>query len=190
MSHLSGDVLNLYLDDELASGERGAAEAHLRGCPDCRRELNALRGLSARLAGLPLEPLPLDLAPLVLRRIESPRPGWADRVGAGLLVGQVIAVALVAAWYLTQSSQPDVLGPGWFWLAQPVTFFLPWIDSLVAGFAPSLPDVGGEIPTGIAMENLQVGGIIVLLLGALWVVSNRMLLADGRNARRGEQGRS
>ena len=43
MSHLSGDVLNLYLDDELASGERDAAGG------------GSLPEIRYRLAGAPRE---------------------------------------------------------------------------------------------------------------------------------------
>jgi anti-sigma factor RsiW len=37
------DLLAAYLDDEATSEERVQIEAHLAGCRDCRRELEALR---------------------------------------------------------------------------------------------------------------------------------------------------
>jgi anti-sigma factor RsiW len=190
MSHLTSDVLNLYLDDELANGDRQTTEAHLRACADCRQELAALREFSARLGDLPPEPLPRDVAPLVMRRIAPARPAWRVRVGAGVLAAQLIAVVLVAAWLVTQSSRPDLLGPGWAWLAAPAAFLVSWTDPVIPGSTAVLSDVGDVVPATLLAQVTPVWGILVTLAGVLWLVGNRLLLADGLNSTQPERGRS
>lgn len=69
------DRLSEYLDDELASGERAALEAHLGTCADCRATLDDLRRVVARAQGLEDRPPATDLW-----------AGVAERIGAGKVV--------------------------------------------------------------------------------------------------------
>lgn len=52
MRHL-GERLTAFVDGELGHGDRDRVLAHLAGCPDCRAEADALRGLKRRLYALP-----------------------------------------------------------------------------------------------------------------------------------------
>jgi len=69
------DTLSAYLDEALGPDERSLVAAHLEGCPECRRELEALRGTVA-----------------LLQRVAPPRApvGFVDRV---------VAAARPRPWY-------------------------------------------------------------------------------------------
>ena len=69
------DTLSAYLDGALAPDERSLVAAHLEGCAECRRELEALRGTVA-----------------LLKRVEAARApaGFVDRV---------VAAARPRPWY-------------------------------------------------------------------------------------------
>ena len=62
-----------YAVDALDDLERARFEAHLRGCPDCRIEVETFRETAAALAVDPIEP-PARLRAEVLAGIESIRP--------------------------------------------------------------------------------------------------------------------
>jgi anti-sigma factor RsiW len=47
--------LSAYMDEELAAEERGAVEAHLRGCAACARHLEELKAVEAAARALPLD---------------------------------------------------------------------------------------------------------------------------------------
>ncbi|MEL7647442.1 MAG: DUF4349 domain-containing protein [Sedimentibacter sp.] len=53
------DMLSLYIDDELDEEERLLVEEHLRGCEDCRRELDEYKKIIQALRDLPDEEPPL-----------------------------------------------------------------------------------------------------------------------------------
>ena len=69
------DRLSEYLDGELDAQERGALEAHLSGCAECRATLAELRQVVARAKGLEDRPPKTDLW-----------PGVAERIGSGKVV--------------------------------------------------------------------------------------------------------
>src|SRR5205085_5523152 len=100
------DDLSAYLDGALPALERQALEAHLGGCPDCRRERDRLAGALAVLAAAPAPPPPSpSFAASFQRRLESERPGFAERLAMFFAVpkvrlsfaGGAVAAALVAA---------------------------------------------------------------------------------------------
>jgi anti-sigma-K factor RskA len=71
-----------YLLGKLESGEAERFEAHLAGCPDCRRHLDELGGLPALLAqAAPATPLPDGLRARTLSAVRG-RASEADRAGA------------------------------------------------------------------------------------------------------------
>ena len=43
------DLLSAYLDEAVDPDDRSRVDAHLEGCDECRRELEALRGTVALL---------------------------------------------------------------------------------------------------------------------------------------------
>jgi anti-sigma factor RsiW len=93
MNHLSSEILNALLDEQLTPVERGDAQAHLAACAECRAELDALDRVTTTLASLTPEPLPVELAPRVLAQITpTRRVRWADV----LIVIETVAVILLA----------------------------------------------------------------------------------------------
>ena len=63
--------LSEYIDGEMPADDREALEAHLESCPECRAELNALRGAVEAVAGLPVQRAPADLARTVVAGIRA-----------------------------------------------------------------------------------------------------------------------
>lgn len=73
MSHLTRETLSQIADE----GADPRAQAHLEECPVCRRELDAMRDLTAGLRALPEPPVPPAVWSGVVRRLVS-----EGRVGA------------------------------------------------------------------------------------------------------------
>ena len=59
-------LLSTFYDGELSSDKWSAVEEHLKGCPDCARELEGFRTLSALAEGL-IHPEPPPKAPSASR---------------------------------------------------------------------------------------------------------------------------
>ncbi|MFN8005693.1 MAG: zf-HC2 domain-containing protein [Terriglobia bacterium] len=82
-----------YLGKEITREQTNALAAHLKGCPACREELNALAGVQSILRhGWPDEEMPKSL------RLERPRSSW-DRFGRFLIPGEwprALAVGVVS----------------------------------------------------------------------------------------------
>src|SRR5437763_9080046 len=93
--------VHAFYDDEMPLSQRGAFEAHLQTCGDCRQLLAMLRRTSALIAAAPLAELP----PAVLARLtntwDSVRErasergvmriaGWLTAAAAALLVGALL----------------------------------------------------------------------------------------------------
>jgi hypothetical protein len=108
MSHLSRDERLLALDEALD----GARQIHLASCTACRTEVEALRGVVARVRAVDVpEPSPLfwdhlaarvgdaiarEPAPVAVRGWWSPRLAWAA----------IVVVVAAGAGYLTRSAPP------------------------------------------------------------------------------------
>jgi anti-sigma factor RsiW len=99
--HPSEQVLNMYLDEELNTGERGQVKAHLAACAVCRAELQALQQLFVALEGLEVDPTPApDLVPGVLARVRPRR----HTIGLRWLIPAIQGAAALAllAWGWTR----------------------------------------------------------------------------------------
>jgi hypothetical protein len=71
-THISEELLSDLADGELGSEHRASALAHVEACPQCRRELEAIRSIKADLAALPKEQAPArDLWPGIRGRLEA-----------------------------------------------------------------------------------------------------------------------
>ncbi|MCL2645883.1 MAG: anti-sigma factor [Phycisphaerales bacterium] len=109
MEHVS-NRLSAYLDGQLPSDLRAQVETHLAECPDCSRELTALRQTSAVLQQLPLT----APSPVLLERLHASiesavrRPVIAMERFIGLLSGIAACLALVGCLLLMQ---PHVTAP-------------------------------------------------------------------------------
>lgn len=99
MTHPS-ELISVYLDGELSSGERAELHGHLSGCGRCSVELADVQRVRAAIRSLPVLELPADILPGV--GVE------ADVIGLhrnrGMWVGvaaAVIALVIAGAALLT-----------------------------------------------------------------------------------------
>ena len=80
------DQLSDYLDGELSADERGAVEAHLRGCAACAAVLNDLKRVVARAQSVDARPPQADLWAGIAARIDAARrrrrAAWCRSRGA------------------------------------------------------------------------------------------------------------
>ena len=185
MSHLSSQTLDLYLDDELAAGERRAVESHLEACAHCRGRLAGLRELFVALDTLQSESIPVDLAPRVLERVSSRARLWvAGAAILTILAAQVGVTALLVLWPVWPV-WPVWPGPGdWFAHALSIVSgtqsqgspgpLAP--DSLLAGAQGWLGNIANQ-GAGLLERIDPVQWWVALAVGAiLWLVGNRLLI--------------
>jgi anti-sigma factor RsiW len=160
MNHLSFEILNQFLDQQLAPSERDAAQAHLAACAECRAELGALKRVTTTLASLTPESMSTNLVPRVLAQIEpAQRAWWVD----ALIVAETVAAIGLAVW----------LGE----TLVPLFDLLPDVGAEVLAFQQEV----SETLNALTIEPLQ--GIAMtewLWLGAavftVWLLTNWLLL--------------
>ncbi len=142
MSHLSRDERLLALDGALDA----ARQTHLAGCTACRTEVDALRGVLARVRAVDVpEPSPLfwdhlaarvgeaiarEPAPVIARGWWSPRLGWA---------AVAVIVFAAAAGYLTRGEPTTAV----------VAHVAPLVDTLAPAAEPA-PIASGDDATADA----------------------------------------
>lgn len=94
--------ISAYLDGELTGAETLPLREHLRQCPTCAQELEALRRLKVHMSALAAPPPPADLPSKLAARIaqidESARPrySWSGRMALAAVAAVAIALAVVA----------------------------------------------------------------------------------------------
>jgi|GEM_PF-6656671 len=181
MNHLSFDVLNLYLDNQLEFSERAELERHLVVCSVCQDDLAQLRMLFTKLQMLSIEPIPVDLTATVLQRIEPPARKltytWL------ILVFQVISTTIIAVqinsiytiWIINRLEN---------WLFAPINISTSsineWFDNqtiylqemFIEGLQ-GLRTLQGELPIVDSPQQLIV---TLLILGIIWLVGNQLML--------------
>jgi anti-sigma factor RsiW len=93
------EALQDALDRRLDPREQAELEAHVASCPDCRRELEALRWTKARVRSARSLPLPGDLEALLRAALdeEDRPPGSASRGRPGRIVLWIAAAAALVA---------------------------------------------------------------------------------------------
>jgi len=89
------DTLSAYLDEALAPDERSLVDAHLAGCAECRRELEALRGTVALLQRVEPARAPVGFVDRVVAAAR-PRP-WYRRAADAVLLPLSVKLPLEAA---------------------------------------------------------------------------------------------
>jgi hypothetical protein len=184
VNHVPSEILDQYLDDELPAADRTAVEAHLATCPACRQKLAATRRLASRLAALSSEPLTLDLAPLVVRRIAEPA-ARTSRLGTALLVGQLAAVVALVLWFVAQQATPGAIALDWSWLPAPFDAALDWLGLVQDGLAAVLGGSSGAPILTPAEPITSIGAPALLVALAIWLVANGLLLTGRAAAARG-----
>lgn len=109
MSHLPVDVLNDFVDGEMAPAQAAAVQAHLASCAACRAEVQALRSVIARVRALPRSVAP----PRDLRPRSRPAAARALPPGRGwLAAAAVLAIALASTLRGTGRDQAESAAPG------------------------------------------------------------------------------
>lgn len=104
--------LGPYRDEELASAEKGAVEAHLAACDACGArlaDLQALGGLLRLRADALGEELPAGFAARVMAALPPERASWFHQLlgrRKGLVLGLLAAAAAVAAVVLPLVVRP------------------------------------------------------------------------------------
>ena len=93
--HDAREQLSALIDDALGAEERGAVEAHLATCADCRRELERLRDTVALLRAVEPARAPTGFVDRVL---EAARPApWSRRLVRALLLPWPVKLPVEAA---------------------------------------------------------------------------------------------
>lgn len=147
------DWLPAYHDGELSARRRQRVENHLRDCPSCRAELQALTDLSALLKS---DPLPQPISPerfaaqvqLLLPRSVSVRPK-VERLPIWVLGAPL---ALIVAWAFLQAA---------LWVASAALEASAFFPVFAGWFAGSL-----DMPETLPLFSLILLGIAVVLWGA------------------------
>jgi hypothetical protein len=89
------DTLSAYLDEALSPEERSLVDAHLEGCAECRRELEALRGTIALLQRVEPARAPVGFVDRVVAAAR-PRP-WYRRAADAVFLPLSVKLPLEAA---------------------------------------------------------------------------------------------
>lgn len=91
------DLLEAYLDGELAAEDRSRVEAHLPGCAACSSELTSLRALADRVRAVGRLPMPDGLTERVAAAVARSEPVRTDRRLFGRMVASHLAAAMAGA---------------------------------------------------------------------------------------------
>lgn len=175
MNHLTDELLNEYLDNELA--DRAQVEEHLSACADCAARLTALQILFTELDSLPEETLSHNIAARFL-----PRPSLPAALPRSLrltvtLQAVIAIVAMVfAAPFVMQFLSPYLVAvqmPSFTEMViQAQSQWMIWLDALSTFQMPTLPQLPPlEIST--IMLAITLAGVSML-----WLVGNGLLLRN------------
>jgi anti-sigma factor RsiW len=173
MNHLTDELLNEYLDNELAN--RAPVEQHLSTCADCAARLAVLQALFAELDSLPEETLPHNIAsrltlpsnlPAVLPR--------SLRLAVTLQAAIAVIAIIIAAPFVKGLVSPYLVSvqmPSFtqiFFQAQ--SQWTAWLDELSTFHIPTMP----QLPS-LEMSSLM---LMITLTGVsiLWLAGNGLLL--------------
>jgi len=104
--HISNDILQAYLDQDLNQTELQKVKIHLNQCPTCREELTRLESVLTKLESLPVLKLEKDLTSSVLTQLReesklSQGITWTlllEALSAGTVISLLIPAVRAAAW--------------------------------------------------------------------------------------------
>jgi len=116
-------LLSSYLDGELKPAQDAAAQAHLRGCPKCRRAVNDLRLLVSEAEKLASATLTSDLWPAIQRRTLTqpevsvttrpravPLGGWRPKIAWAMTIAVVFTTLFLLRQHV-RSPRPIAHSP-------------------------------------------------------------------------------
>ena len=167
--HLTDEVLNEYLDNEIA--ERAQIKSHLASCADCAARLTALQTLFAELDSLPEVELTHSLASRITLHAASPLelPRWLTLTAT--LQAAFALIALILAAPFVTNLLPAVETPSFTEiLIQLQSQWLTLFTTITNYQLPNLPQLPPlQIPT--LTLSLALAGASLL-----WLVGNGLLL--------------
>jgi len=173
MNHLTDELLNEYLDNELT--DRAPVEEHLFACADCAARLAALQALFTELDSLPEETLSHPIAARII--LPSSLPAALPRslrLAVTLQAALAVIAIIIAAPFVTELASPYL---GMIRMPSLTEIFFQaqsqwsiWLDALSTFQMPTLP----EIPV------VEMSGLFIALtlagVSMLWLVGNGLLL--------------
>lgn len=107
--------ISAYHDGEVGVDEQRAIEAHLRGCEECRIELEAMQMVSGAFSGLRSIELPNDAKQRLHAAVDRAQLRLIERL-AGALGALAATVAIVAVlWSSGTSNTATAAGPTEQW---------------------------------------------------------------------------
>jgi hypothetical protein len=169
MSHLDESLLNEYLDEVLDQPTRGAVEAHLDACPDCRARLDDLRMVFYSLSLLDEKPLAHDLTSGIIDRLPAAAlsPGWklVLTLQAGVAMGLLGAIGQAVLGLLRPVMDGRPLVSAWMGLMSRVSFHMP-----VVTIRP-LDLSGYSLPFSTPVTIVLLITVMILL----WLGNTRLL---------------
>lgn len=175
MNHLTDELLNEYLDNEIA--DRTQVERHLSECADCAARLAGLEALFAELDSLPEVELSRSLAARF-----NPNPSLPAALPRSLRLAVTLQAALavlaiiVAAPFVMELASPYLVTmrmPSFTEIiVQAQLQWTTWLDILSTLQIPTLP----EIPV-IEMSGLYIA-LTLAGVSMLWLVGNGLLLRN------------
>ncbi|MBS1724872.1 MAG: zf-HC2 domain-containing protein [Armatimonadetes bacterium] len=92
--HFVQNLLSAYLDNELVGARKVAVETHVEQCWRCRRELESLGAVKAKLSGTAQVAAPVGLETRLKTAVFEPRL----RTAPWLLVGLAAGASMFAFW--------------------------------------------------------------------------------------------
>lgn len=150
------------LDGELLEANRPTLDAHLRACPDCQREWNALITIDTLFRQSPLLVPAVDFAERTLARLPNRRTRvWALSALYGVLLLSGIIPLLLAGFivlrYSPVLSEPTLLQRVFQSIASTAQVFVTIIDALLSGAAR------------VAVEQPAIIGVALVMAGIVFV---------------------
>ena len=183
--HPSENILQEYLDHELAIPDRKILEEHLKICQRCNGKLNSLEKLYSQIKEMPEISLSKDLSSAIIGRIESqpnvnpPFPRWV--VFTQILVA-VIAITSFPYNFSLDINFPDLSRFQISWFSNVQQFFNS-IPNGISSLYQSVLEVDFIFSFRLFFSSsdfLSSGYILLLTIsaGLLWVVGNKILLSN------------
>ena len=173
MNHLTDELLNEYLDNELAN--RGQVEQHLADCAECAARLAALQALFAELDSLPEETLTRPIASRLILPSNLPAAlPRSLRLAVTLQAALAVIAIIIAAPFVTEFVSPYLVSlqmPSFTEiLFQAESQWVAWLDALSQFQLPTLP----EIPA-VDISSLYIA-LALAGVSILWLLGNGLLL--------------
>lgn len=122
MTHISDDILNKYIDNELEGEELSELNEHLKYCSSCLAKLKAQRVVEQQLRRIDTFQLRSDFTQILMKKIGNipfhyePKKSYFFRFIVGLfvvLIAVILAAAISAVPAASHTAGP-ASAPGWY----------------------------------------------------------------------------